>query len=321
MKLLTLALAVSGVAFASCEKDDNIRVDRGIEDAFRDRYPDATRAEWEFRQGYYVADFRQNLIETQAWYTPQGIWHMTETDVRYADLPQAVKGAFERSEFAGWRIDDIDMLEYPDRETVYIVEIEQAKAEYDLYFTPDGVLVKAVPEGIGTGNNNTGNVGGNTNPGNSGNENGNTNTGNTTPVPPVNPGGTGNVNGNGGTSHQPSVIQPTVREWIAQRYPQARIVDIENERYTIEVDIVDGRTPREVVFSSAGEWVYTQTEMRQADIPATVLNGLKASQYGAWRIDDVDHYLTPTGEYYLIELESGNREMNLKIDTGGNLIP
>lgn len=299
IKPLALVLAVSGIMLVSCEKENTNtpQIDREIENAFREQYSGATRVAWDFRQGYYVADFWLNQVEAQAWYTPQAVWHMTETDVRYADLPQAVRDAFETSEYADWRIDDIDMLEHPDRETFYVIEVEQAKVEYDLYFTADGVLVKAVLDGAGTGN---------------GSGSGNNGTGD---------GGAGNGNGNGGgTSHQPTTIGEAIKAWIAERYPQARIVDIENERGAIEVDIVDGRTPREVVFSSEGEWRYTETEIRQSELPATVLDALKASQYGSWRIDDVDHRDSPTGEYYLIELESGEREVVVKIDASGNIL-
>ncbi len=299
-KLLTFVFAVAGTTFAGCEDIDGIRVDGQVESAFRDRYPRTARKEWEFKQGYYVADFRQNYAETEAWFTPQGVWHMTETDVRYADLPQAVKGAFEQSEYAAWRIDDIDMLEYPDRETVYIIEIEQGRVEYDLYFTPDGVLAKVTSFGADPTPGTTPGV--TPDPGIT-----------PTPAPAPTP-----VPGPG-TPHQPSVILPGIQAFIAEKYPQARIVDIENEHGRIEVDIVDGRTPREVIFSQAGEWIHSQTEVWQTSVPAVVLNTLKASQYGAWRIDEVDHYLTPTGEYYLFELESGHREATLRVDTAGNL--
>ncbi len=284
MKLLTFLIAFVCITLTGCD-DDNIRVNREIEEAFRARYPHASRVEWECQRGYYVADFYQNKIETQAWFTPQAVWHMTETDVRYADLPQAVRSAFEQSEYAGWRINDIDMLEYYDRDTVYIIEVEQGNVEYDLYFSQDGVLVKVTPYGDGTDN------------------------------------GTGNESSDNGTSpREPSTILPAVKEWIAQHYPQARIIDIDIEHNTIEVDIVDDLTPREVIFSSDGEWLRTVTEVRQADVPAVVLDALKTSQYGSWQIDDIDHYITPTAEYYLFELESGNHEIKLKIDANGNLL-
>lgn len=156
-------------------------------------------------------------------------------------------------------------------ETVYIIEVEQGNIEYDLYYSPEGVLVKAVP-------------------------------------------------GEGAAGYQPADVLPVIKEFIAKKYPQARIFDIEYENGRIEVDIVDGSIPREVVFTRAGEWSYTKTEVRKSSVPATVLEALAATEYGSWRIDDIDHYLTPTVEYYIFELESGSREVNLKIDTAGNIL-
>lgn len=94
-KMFLMALALVGVFLAGCDKDDDgMRVDQNIKNAFRSQYPGATRAEWEHKHGYYVVDFRLNSREAEAWYSAQAVWYMTETDVRYADLPQAVKSAF-----------------------------------------------------------------------------------------------------------------------------------------------------------------------------------------------------------------------------------
>lgn len=271
--MFMLAMAAVGILLAGCEDDDdNVRVDPTIETAFRSQYPDASRVEWETKAGYYVAEFRRNNAEAEAWYSPQAIWYMTETDVYYTDLPQAVKDAFTASEYAAWRIDDIDMIESAGMETVYILEVEKGNAEYDLYFSPDGVLVKAVTEGGGS------------------------------------------------TGHQPSTVLPAIKEYIAAKYPQARIVDVDTEYNKIEVDIIDGHTPREVVFTTAGEWTYTKTEVRKTDVPAVVLGALNASEYGSWQIDDIDLYKTASGNYYLFELESGNKEVNLKIDPDGTIL-
>jgi hypothetical protein len=38
-------------------------------------------------------------------------------------------------------------------------------------------------------------------------------------------------------------------------------------------------------------------------------------------LTDIGHYAAPAGEYWLFELESGNRETNLKIDAAGNIVP
>lgn len=271
-RLIILALAVAGMFLVGCDNDDDgIKVDKAIENAFKQQYPDATRVEWEKKSDYYVASFRQNNTEAEAWYNTQAVWHMTETDVIYADLPQAVKTAFEASEYAGWKVDDIDKLECLGMETVYIIEVEQGNTEYDLYYSPEGVFIKAVADGSGSG-------------------------------------------------YLPPEILPAIKEYIATKYPQARIADIEKERNMIEVDIVDGRISRELLFTLEGEWVQTKTEVRQSDVPQIVLTAWSNSQYGSWKIDDIDHYITTTGEYYIFELESGSQEIDLKIDSEGNIL-
>ena len=271
-KAFVIALAAFGTAFTGCNDDDNFKVNGTIENAFRTQYPHATRVEWEGKGGYYVADFRLDNADAEAWYDQGGKWYLTETDVHFADLPQAVKDGLAASDYATWRVDDVDKLERPDTETVYVIEVEQANTEYDLYFSPDGLLVKAIPDG------------------------------NDSP-------------------HQPSVVPEAVKTYIAANYPGAKIIDIDLERTVIEVDIVDGRTPREVTFTLTGEWVHTKTEVRKADVADVVLNALTASEYGTWKIDDIDLYDTPAVDYYLFELESGSREVDLKISVDGNIIP
>lgn len=274
IKLLLATWAAAGILLVGCDKEDEgINVDQQIENAFRTQYPEATGVAWKMKSGYYVAGFRLNNEEAEAWYTSQAVWQMTETDVTYANLPQAVRSAFETGEYAKWEIDDIDKLESAGMETVYIIEVEQGDSEYDLYYSSDGVFIKAVLDKDGIGE-----------------------------------------------DHLPVSILTTIKEYIAANYPQARIADIEEENNRIEVDIIDGNTPREVVFSLSGEWMYTKTEVGKSSVPAVVLNALAASEYGSWGIDDIDHYLTPATEYYLFELESGNREVNLKIDIAGNIL-
>ena len=71
---------------------------------------------------------------------------MTETDLPYQALPAAVKSAFESSEYAKWKVDDVDMLERPDMEKVYVIEVESGKQEFDLYYSEEGILVKSVAD-------------------------------------------------------------------------------------------------------------------------------------------------------------------------------
>ena len=70
------------IGLQSCDNDDdNLRVSPELQKAFLDKYPAATRVEWETKAGYYVADFYDNASEASAWFTPAGVWCMTETEI------------------------------------------------------------------------------------------------------------------------------------------------------------------------------------------------------------------------------------------------
>lgn len=146
--LFAALLASAGLGLTGCD-DDSMTVAPEVESAFTTRYPDAGRVEWDLEDGYYVAEFYDDRYETEAWFTPGGEWVMTETDIPYGALPQAVKTAFEGSEYAAWRVDDVDKVERRDMETLYVLEVEYGHQEADLYYSGDGVLVKTVADGNG----------------------------------------------------------------------------------------------------------------------------------------------------------------------------
>lgn len=156
---LFLLAAASLNAFASCNDDDDRHesnpqwngVSEMVVKTFNEMYPDAKNIEWEVRNGYAVAEFytasgaKGDDENTKAWFDNQlGDWAMTESDVTSANIPQAVLAAFGASEYADWRIDDIDMVLRNGMELVYVLEVEQGERDIDLYYSEDGVLVKSI---------------------------------------------------------------------------------------------------------------------------------------------------------------------------------
>ena len=142
---------VIGFSLASCSDDDDFNLEnQAIESAFSSLYPNATVTEWEMKFTYYVAEFKQNNFETEAWFDADASWVLTETDLNYAALPDSVVAGFEASEYASWKLDDIDKLERPESSTVYIIEVESGNTEIDLYFSEDGVLLKTEEESENT---------------------------------------------------------------------------------------------------------------------------------------------------------------------------
>lgn len=303
MKNFIALIALSVCVFQSCDNDNDPTpsyVSTAATSAFTSQYPSAADAEWETRNDYLVVDFEQGGVDMEAWYDSDGNWYMTETDIPYSQLPGAVKSAIQASDYATWTVDDVDKIERKDTETIYVVEVEQGNNDVDLYYTADGVLVKTVV--------NSGSAADGSSSSDSGSSSGSS---------------SGSGSGTGSGSNEdflPSTSSSTIESYITTNYPSARIVEIDNEDGQIEVEILDGTVLRELTFSSNGTWVQTKTELRSSSLPTAVSTAIAASQYASYRIDDIDFIQTTTGEWYLIELESGNREVTVRISATGEFL-
>ena len=95
LKIYTLLIAFCAAwSLHSCDNDDDesIAVPTALQEAFSTKYPNVKNVKWETKAGYYVADFYDGY-EASAWFTTDGNWHMTETDIPYTALPDPVKRA------------------------------------------------------------------------------------------------------------------------------------------------------------------------------------------------------------------------------------
>lgn len=273
MKKYLLLLALGAIGFQSCDKeDDTIYVPAAVETAFAAKYPDAGYREWEVKGGYYVADFHARQLESSAWFTPDGSWQMTESDLPYTALPEAVKKAFATSEFSGWKMEDVDLLERLNRETLYVLEVERGEQEYDLYYTEEGILVKSIPD-----------------------------------------------SGDDSAGYLPTPLPEAVKQWIAEKYPQSVIADVEVEHGMTEVEILHEHRCKELHFDAAQQWIYTSWEVLPLELPTAVTTAI-AQKYPAHRIDDAEFIESPAREFYLVELEQGEAEIKVKITAQGEFI-
>ena len=286
------ALAVSTCIATGCSDDEDGRppvtnpVSAEVQASFAEQFPGARDVEWEVRGTYAVADFSYadsqsgDWVSSTAWYSQtDGTWLMSEYDLRFERLPEAVKTAFQQSEYAGWHVDDVDLIRRDGVTLLYVVEVEQGGQEMDLYYAEDGVLVKALADTDGRHD--------------------------YSDLIPATPTG-------------------SVQEFIQSRYPGARIVEIDADDGLTEVELIDAdHVLREAVLNRSGEWLYTQTEVRRADLPATVTDAWNASEYAAangYRLDDIDYYETASdGNYYRLELESRYGDVKLKVTPDGDL--
>ncbi len=129
------------------------------------------------------------------------------------------------------------------------------------------------------------------------------------------------VPSDGPPAYSPVAPNGTIESYITTTYPNATILDFEREGGITEVDILDDGVVRELYFDAAGTWLRTVTDVRPAELPEAVLQAIAASDYATWRIDDAENIVEGAGEYYLIELESGEREVVLMIAPSGEILP
>ena len=288
---ILMTLLVSALALAGCDKNEDNgsrepAVSQQAKAALAAKYPSATNVAWQTKGNYVVASFSLPASRAEAgndlaaWFDNGGAWYMTETDIPFTVLPQAVRTAFNASEYAAapWTVDDVDMLEREGVETIYVIEAEKREngieTEVDLYYSADGVLVKMLTDS----------------------------------APDYDYG-----------DYIPSRPATGIEEYICTNYPGARITEIDYEHGMTEVEIIDSRTPRELLFDGSGAWVYTKTEVRRSDVPQTVIQALENGEYAAYRIDDIDHYKTPDREFYRFDLESAQGDAKVDIALDGTL--
>lgn len=128
----------------------------------------------------------------------------------------------------------------------------------------------------------------------------------------------GNDNNESLLPDAPSNMVTAVTEFIQKNYPNARIIEIEQEKGMIEVDIIHENQSKEVLFSTNYEWISTSWEVYA--LPIKVTDAINASQYSGYVVDDAEYFETPTGNYYWIELEQGEKEVKVKINEDGQFI-
>ncbi len=259
--------------------------------AFSQLFPSAKDIEWERNGEYIVVEFKEGGVEKEAWFDNQGNWLLTETDITYDRLPTAVREAFRNSEYASWRVEDVDWIERAGMEDLYVLDVESGELEADLYYSSDGILVKVIGFQFDS-NSNTG----------------------------------GSDDTGGGSLGDLIPSQPTssIEEFINTRYPDARIIEIDREDFGYtEVDIIYDGTLLEVLFDESGAWVRTTQELNRNEIPDVILNAVNNlinTTYAGYWIDDADWIDSPTGEWYQIELEtSRGQDVCLRVETDGTV--
>lgn len=143
-RLMFAIMAVVALTVVGCDHYD---APTSIRNAFSTEYPTAVDVEWKSKRGYAVAEFYlPGQGECEAWYTKAGAWVMTAYDMKYSDLPAAVRNAFESEYGAETPVDDVERLERNNNDTIYFIEATIVVNGFltDIYldYSADGTLLR-----------------------------------------------------------------------------------------------------------------------------------------------------------------------------------
>jgi uncharacterized membrane protein YkoI len=151
-----LFLILAAAMFVGCDNDDAIfPSNQRVVESLLTKYPSAQNITWGRAWGYWVAEFeraeQEVMVECEAWISNNGLWYLGVSDIPYPTLPAAVQEAFNASKYSEWFIDEVDMVERYNSQTVYIIEAEVDESNtgnvVDLYYTPDGTLLRTIENG------------------------------------------------------------------------------------------------------------------------------------------------------------------------------
>lgn len=271
---------VGTFVFTSCDDDDDpdyVNPPSALQQALEQKYGSLSWVEWDREGTYYVADFRKDGREHEAWFTGDGRWMMTEIDLQrnLSNLPETVRTGFESTVYAAspWVVEDVDKLEREGYAELYIIEVERYTDDADvvLHFDLAGTLVR---EWSNTGG-----------------------------------------SGTGGISPDlfPSQLPEAITTFLDEHFSGAQIAEVERENGRYEVDLYKDYRSFEVHFQSDGEWIRTQTDVRLSELPAVVREAVQ-TRYPAARMDDAKQVDTPTENYYVIDLDNYGFDLKVSLD-------
>lgn len=109
---------------------------------------------------------------------------------------------------------------------------------------------------------------------------------------------------------------------VKEKYPNARIIEIDREKGMTEVEILDGNVCRDVYFNDQNEWIKTTWDANLTSLPNEVTEAAK-TKYPEYVIDDADFVSTPSGDWYELDLENERTDHEIedvKIKADGNWI-
>jgi len=145
MKNLILLFALCcffSSAFSQEKEINESDVPKVVVDAFYAKYSGAVTSVWIQGTDNYEVTFVKDDVTLEANYSYGGEWIETSKDFDFDKFPDVVKRAFAIGKYGKWNVEKSAVVETPDYKLLYMIEVSKGKKSYELYYSPDGELLK-----------------------------------------------------------------------------------------------------------------------------------------------------------------------------------
>lgn len=139
-RLITLLALGSSTAVVGQKTTPNVPPEAKAH--FAQHYPKAKAVEWEQGAKHINVEFDLGAEGYKATYTAAGSWVRTEHDIPKSEIPPPVSKALKASKYATWKLEDEEEHNTPKHPSVVKLKLESETQEVDLFFLPDGTLLK-----------------------------------------------------------------------------------------------------------------------------------------------------------------------------------
>ncbi len=132
-----------------------------------------------------------------------------------------------------------------------------------------------------------------------------------------------------GISFAQNSIPQNAKDHFVSIYPMASNVKWDVEGDKIEVKFELNGAEWDSYYNANGNWLKTKRELKNDEVPLVVLvglqavlDGLKATEFGAWSADDPHEYQIPTHKsLYRFEIKNGGEKKVIFLTPEGMLVP
>ena len=138
--MIVVAILITG--FAQAQKLKESEIPKTIKESFTKLFPNAKEVKWSKESDTELeAEFETAGKEQSANFDLSGKWMGTETEIEKSELPKSVTDAIAK-DFAGYKIEEAEKAETPDKGKFYEVELEKGKVTYEVQFSAEGKVMK-----------------------------------------------------------------------------------------------------------------------------------------------------------------------------------